>query len=211
MSGQLNLLAPPKDDPIAVPISRSVLYAGSRARAAGDSNEPLFPHRHVPSAPPDFGDVDAWLAALDFAEGELRFKQAPRARLDLDRCSGTGCSGGRCSPSGPMLMSSSRGIEVDGVPVTWARLIKGRQEQREVEFGLARARDLAEAYRLLDYYGRVYGEPEDRDGFDGIGEQFSPVPLIRQLTQEAIELGGDPTQLQPHTSDMRQGIEEATR
>lgn len=211
MSGQLNLLAPPSDDPIAVPICRSVLYSGANAHAQGNPDEPLFAHRHLPPAPPKLPDDAAWPAALDFAEEQLRFKQAGRAILDLDRCSGTGCCAGRAGPSSPTLMSSSRGIEVDGFLATWAQLLKGRQEQREVEFGLARARDLATAYRYLDYYGHVYGEPEDRDGFDGIGEQFSPVPLICRLAEEAIDLGGDPTQLELHTSYMRQGIAEATR
>jgi hypothetical protein len=209
--GQLNLLAPPSDDPVAVPICRSVLYAGSMAHAPGNPDEPLFAHRHVPPVPPKLPDDAAWLCALDFAEEELRFKQAGRAVFDLDRCSGTGCCGGRTGPSSPMVTSSSRGIEVDGILATWPQLLRGRREQREVELGLARARDLAEAYRYLDYYGRVYGEPEDRDGFDGIGEQISPALIIRRLAEEAIELGGDPTKLAPHTSYMRQGITEATR
>lgn len=207
----MNLLAPPSDDPVAVPICRSVLYSGAHAHAQGNPDELLFGHCHRPPAPPDLPDDGAWLAALDFAEEQLRFKQAGRAILDLDRCSATGCCGGRAGPSSPTLMSSSQGIEVDGILATWPRLLKGREEQREVELGLARARDLAEAYHYLDYYGRVYGEPRERDGFDGIGEQFSPVPLIRRLAEEAIDLGGDPTQLKPHTDYMRQGIAEATR
>lgn len=209
MSGQLNLLAPPSEDPVAVPICRWVLYAGSAAHSAEEPSEPLFPHRHVPPAPPSFSGDAVWLAALDFAESELRFGQAGRAILDLDPGAAKGCSGGCASQSGPMLWASSRGVEVDGVLVSWPQLVTGRREQREVELGMARARDLAEAYHYLDYYGRVYGEPRERDGFDGIGEQYSPVPLIRRLAEEAIELGGDPTRLQPHTSYMRQGIAEA--
>ena len=211
MSGQLNLLAPPRDDPVAVPICRAVLYSGSRASTEDNFREPLFPHRHAPPAPPRLAGGAVWLAVLDFAEAELRFQQAGRAILDLDRGGGKGCSGGRAGPSGPMLRSSSRGVEVDAILVTWPQLLAGRREQREVELGMSRARDLAEAYHYLDYYGRVYGEPEERDGFDGIGEQYSPVPLIRRLAEEAIELGGDPTQLRPHTSYMRQGIAEAAR
>jgi len=208
MSDQLNLLAPPSEDPVAVPICRSVLYAGSRAHAPGNPDERLFAHRHVPPVPSKLPDDGTWLAALDFAEQVLRFKQVARAILDLDRCSGVGCSGGQAGPSSPMLMCSSRGIEVDGSLVTWPRLLKGRREQREVELGLARARDLAEAYHYLDYYGHVYGEgPPYATGHDG----WSPVPLIRRLAEEAIGLGGDPTQLKPNTSYMRQGIAEATR
>ena len=209
MSGQLNLLAAPCEERVDVPICRSVLNAGSGALAEGDRDHPLFEHRHVPPRPPKLVSDRAWLAALEFAEDELRFKQAGQAVLDLDRASGSGCSGGRCGPSMPLVMSSSRGIEVDGVLATWSWVLAGRREQRDVEFAIARARDLAEAYHYLDYYGRVYGEPDDRDGFDGVGNQFSPVPLIRRLAEEAIELGGDPASLHTHTTYMRQGIEEA--
>lgn len=105
-------------------------------------------------------------------------------------------------------MSSSSGIEVDGILISWSRLIKGRQEQRDVEFDRARARDLAEAYRLLDYYGHVYG---DGPSFSHGREDWSPIPLIRRLAEEALDLGGDPAQLEPRTDYMRQGVEEATR
>ncbi|HEY5052277.1 MAG TPA: hypothetical protein VII45_02595 [Solirubrobacterales bacterium] len=208
MSGQLNLLAPPSEDTIAVPICREVLYSGCRAHSGGEVDQPLFAHRHIPSAPPQLPDEAAWVAALEFAEEELRYKQSARAVLDLDQCSGTGCCGGRAGPSTPRLMSSSRGIEVDGILTTWSRLIKGRQEQRDVEFDLARARDLAEAYRLLDYYGHVYG---DGPPYSHGREEWTPVPLIRRLAEEALDLGGEPAQLEPRTDYMRQGIEEVTR
>jgi hypothetical protein len=204
MSAQLNLLTPPRDDPVAVPICRSVLYSGSRARTEDALREPLFPHRHVPPAPPRLAGGAVWLAVLDFAEAELRFQQAGRAILDLDRGGGKGCSGGRAGPSGPTLRSSSRGVEVDSTLLGWPQLLRGLREQREVELGVARARDLAEAYHCLDYYGRVYPEPKE-------GEEWSPVPLIRRIAEEAIELGGEPTRLRPHTSYMRQGIAEAAR
>jgi hypothetical protein len=207
MSGQLNLLAPPSDEAIAVPICRAVLYSGCRAHSRGEVDQPLFAHRHIPPPPPQLPDDAAWLAALEFAEEELRYKQSARAFLDLEQCSGTGCCGGRAGPSTPRLMSSSRGIEVDGILTTWSRLIKGRQEQRDVEFDLARARDLAEAYRLLDYYGHVYG---DGPPYSHAREEWTPVPLIRRLAEEALDLGGDPAQLEPRTDYMRQGIEEAT-
>jgi hypothetical protein len=205
----MNLQAPPSGGPIEVPICAGVLRCGADAHADGDLERPLFPHRHTPRCPPALGDEAAWVAALDFAEDQLRYKQAGRAILDLDRTSPKGCCGGRCAPSRPRLLASPRGIEVDGALATWAQLLRGRREQREAEFEVARARDLAQAYHCLDYYGRVYGEPEERDGFDGIGEQFSPVPLIRRLAEEALKLGGDPTQLPAHTTYMRQGIEEA--
>jgi hypothetical protein len=94
-------------------------------------------------------------------------------------------------------MASSRGIEVDGRLLGRPRLLGSRQEQREVEFDLARARDLAHAYHLLDYYGAVYGEPEERDGFDGIGEQFSPVPLIQGWPRKRCSSAATPPYSHP--------------
>lgn len=213
MSGQMSLLAQPSTAPLAVPISWEVLYYGADARTDRGRGEQLFPHRHVPSPPRKLPDEVGWLAALDFAEDARRYNQAGRAVLDLSKRDGAGSNGpiGSSGPSGSRLMASSRGVEVDDRLASWPQLLAGRREQREIEADVARARDLAEAYHYLDYYGRVYGEPEDRDGFDGIGEQWSPVPLICRLAEEAIDLGGDPTQLQPHTSYMRQGIEEAAR
>jgi hypothetical protein len=209
MSGQMNLLAPPSEGPVEVPLCRSVLHSGASAHAEDRRGEPLFTHRHLPPVPSELDEEAHWLAALDFAESEIRFKYPTRAILDLQSASGSGCSGGKAGLSQPTLMASSRGIEVDGHLVGWPRLLGSRQEQREVEFDLARARDLAHAYHLLDYYGAVYGEPEERDGFDGIGEQFSPVPLIRELAEEALALGGDPALLTSHTTYMREGIAAA--
>ncbi len=207
----MSLLVPPSAGPLEVSPCREVLLRGAGACAEGGRGEPLFPHRHVPSPPPRLPDQPDWLAALDFAEHARRHNQAPHAVLDLSKRDGAGSNGpiGSTMPSGPMLTASSRGVEVDGRLATWPQLLKGRQEQRQVELEVARARDLAEAYHYLDYYGRVYGEREERDGSDGNGEQWSPVPLIQRLAEEAIHLGGDPTQLEPHTTYMRQGIEEA--
>jgi hypothetical protein len=79
-------------------------------------------------------------------------------------------------------------------------VLAGRREQREVEPEIARARDLAEAYHYLDYYGRVYADLPWR-------EDWTPVPLIARLAAEARELGGDPTLLEPHTDYMQEGIQ----
>jgi hypothetical protein len=142
-----------------------------------------------------------WLAALDFVEEARRFNQAGRAVLDLSKRDGAGSNGpmGRSGPSEPSIMASSKGVEVEGHLATWPQLLKGRREQREVEVDVACARDLAEAYHYLDYYGRIYAEPKE-------GDDWSPVSLIRRLAAEARRLGGDPTLLEPHTDYMRQGL-----
>lgn len=199
---QMNLLAPPADERLDVPVSWEVLYYGANARADHGRGEPLFPHRYVPSPPTKLPDEAEWLAALDFAEEARRYNQAGCARLDLSKRDGAGSNGpmGRGGPSGPMLMASSRGVEVDGRLASWPQLLGGRREQREVEPQVARARDLAEAFHYLDYYGRVYAEPEP-------GDEWSPVPFIRRLALEARQLGGDPSLLEPHSDYMRRGLE----
>jgi hypothetical protein len=201
MSGQMSLLAPPSAGPLEVPICQAVLVYGANARTEGGRGERLFPHRHVPSPPPKLPDEAGWLAALDFAENARRYNQAGRAVLDLSKRDGAGSNGpiGSGGPSGSSLMASSKGVEVDGRLATWSRLLKGRQEQRDVEADIARARDLAEAYHYLDYYGHVYAEPQD-------GDDWSPVPLIQRLAAEARQLGGDPTLLDPRSEYMRAGI-----
>lgn len=206
MDGQLSLLAQPGCERIEVPLCPAVLLAGARACGGPPRREPLFAHRHIPVPPPALEGEREWLAALEFAEEARRSNQAARARLDLSRRAGAASSGpiGRCGPGEVWLTASGKGIEV-GEPagrrlVRWARLLAARAEQREVEPGIARARDLAEAYRLLDYYGRVYPEPKP-------GDEWSPLPLIRRLAAEARELGGDPSLLSPHTDYMREGCE----
>jgi hypothetical protein len=207
VGGQMYLLAAPLGEAIEVPLSPTVLHRGADARAEGGRGEPLFAHRFEPPRPPGFGaPARHWLAALDFAESQLRYVQAPAARLVLagPESRASRCGGGSCGPDRPLLMASSRGIEVEGSRITWARLLAGRREQRDAEPEVARARDLAHVYRLLDYYGRAYEEPRE-------GDQWSPVALIARLAAEARELGGDPGRLEPRSDYMREGIEVGGR
>jgi hypothetical protein len=198
VSGQMNLLAPPAEAELEVAVCPQVLLRGAGA-CDSRKHAPLFPHRHLPPAPSAMPGEGAWLAALDFAEEVRRYAQAPRPVLDLAKPAYSGVSG-RSGPDMPSLWASSRGVEVDGALATWPRLLAGRAEQREVEPEVARARDLAEAYHYLDYYGGVYDEPTD-------GEDWSPVPLIRRLAAEARELGGDPTLLEPRSQYMRLALD----
>ena len=201
----MNLLAPAASESLEVPICWSVLHHGANARAEDRRGEPLFPHRHVPPAPATLPDEREWLAALDFAERARRSNQAGRAKLDLSKRDGAGSNGsmGSCGPGQVWVMASSRGIEVGEPPtsrlLTWPKLLAARSEQRAVEVEVARARDLAQAYHCLDYYGHVYPEPEE-------GDRWSPAPLIKRLAAEARDLGGDPTLLKPRSDYMREAL-----
>ena len=197
----MNLLAPPAVDAVEVPVCWEVLYYGANARAQRGRGEQLFAHRHVPPMPHSLPEESEWLAALDFAEDARRYNQAPRPKLDLTKRDGAGSNGpvGASGAGGAMLMASSRGVEVDGRLVTWPQLLAARSEQRAVEPDLARARDLAEAYHYLDYYGHVYAEPAD-------GDEWSPIPLMQRLAAETRELGGDPTLLEPRSNYMREAL-----
>jgi hypothetical protein len=203
MSGQMNLLAQPSEETIVVPICSEVLRCGAHARRGRGTEEQLFPHLHIPSRPAKLPSDEHWLLALDHAEDAHRFNQSPVAVLQLD-AKVSRSSGGCSSPGEPRLMHDGRGVEVDDVLVRWPHLLAARAEQREIEPEVARARDLAEAYHCLDYFGRVYDQFSHR-------EDWSPLPLIRRLAEEARALGGDPAQLPLHTDYMREGIAEAAR
>jgi hypothetical protein len=200
MSGQLNLLADATES-IEVPICAQVL--GHGARATGPDRRPLFAHRHLPGRPAVLAEDFAWASALDLAEVALRGEVPERAILRLDGPCRYGGHLGSGGPGRPFVTASGSGVEVGLLEerrlVRWPRVFAALGERREVEPQVARARDLAEAYRLLDYYGRVYGPgPWDRD--------WTPVPLIRALAGEARALGGDPTGLPIHTAYMREGV-----
>lgn len=194
----MNLLAQPSEGSIEVPVCPAVLCHGSRAGRKNGTQDPLFPHLHVPHRPSKLANDEHWLIALDYAEEVHRYDQSAEAVLQLD-AKVSRSPGGRWCGDEPRLWHDSRGIEVDDILVSWAHLLAGRAEQREIEPEVARARDLAHAYKYLDYFGEVYDDlphPED----------WSPVPLIRRLAEEARALGGDPTLLPVHTEYMREGI-----
>jgi hypothetical protein len=199
MSGQLNLLAE-AEEVVEVPITATVLRCG--ARALDPAGRPLFAHRHLPPMPSVIGGDPGWQGTLDLAEEALRGEDPTRAVLDLERPCRYGGHLGTGGPGRPFVTASSRGVEVglgaDRSTVRWPRVFAALRERRAVEGGIARVRDLAEAYRLLDHYGRVY---------EGMAwtEGWTPVPLIRGLASEARALGGDPARLPQHTDYMREG------
>jgi hypothetical protein len=203
MTAQMNLLGPqPTAGVVEVPVCPDVLRRGAEACADGSSGPQLFPHRHVPAMPRKVADEHGWLTALDFAEDARRYNQAGRARLDLSRRAGASPCG-VCGPNQIRLSASSRGIEIGDYPAeqiaTWPQLLAARTEQRGIEVEVANARDLAEGYHYLDYYGHVYTDLPWSEG-------WSPIPLIRRLAEEVRDLGGDPSQLTPRSDYMREAL-----
>jgi hypothetical protein len=94
---------------------------------------------------------------------------------------------------------------------TWPALLAGRRAQRHVEPEIARARDLAEAYHYLDYYGRVYGGSDFLGRDQTVSGSWRADRFITRIAREVVELGGDPTLLEAHTDYMRDGIAQAIR
>jgi hypothetical protein len=88
-------------------------------------------------------------------------------------------------------------------------LLVGRRAQRHAEPEIARARDLAEAYHYLDYYGHVYGQPDFLGNDQTVRDNWRADRLIADLTRQLLDLGGDPRLLTTHTDDMRAGIAQA--
>ncbi len=199
MSNQLNLLAE-ASQPVEVPICRAVLHSGASARL--DSGARLLPHLHLPADPSAaLGDGD-WLEVLEQAECALRQERPAVARLDLGEVQKVSGYSGRGGPGRACLTASSSGVQVghgdEAKLIRWPGIHRALRERREIEPAIGRARDLAEAYRLLDYYGRIYESFPWPQG-------WTPVPLISRLSREARDLGGDPVQLQQHTTYIREG------
>ena len=92
---------------------------------------------------------------------------------------------------------------------TWPALLAGRREQRHVEPGIAAARDLAEAYHYLDYYGKVYAAPDFLGNDQTVSGSWRADRLIAHLARQVLNLGGDPTLLSTHSDYMRAGISAA--
>jgi hypothetical protein len=187
---------------IAVEPTRDVLLRGADAISGGVF---LFAHHHVPARPATVTDDRVWLAMLDLAEDARRYNQAGRAVLDLTAKGGAGSNG----PIGTGdLMLDGNGCENwrDKSRATWPALLAGRREQRHAEPDIARARDLAEAYHYLDYYGHVYAEPDFLGNDQTVSGSWRADRFIAQLAGQVLDLGGDPTLLQPRSDYMRAGI-----
>jgi hypothetical protein len=113
---------------------------------------------------------------------------------------------GRSAPG--TLMLDGKGCEnwCEKSRATWPALLAGRREQRHAEPDNARARDLAEAYHYLDYYGHVYFEPDFLGNDQTVSGSCRADRFIAQLVRQVIDLGGDPTLLDLRSDYMRAGI-----
>ena len=199
MSEQLTLVL---FDTIAVEPTWDVLYRGADATPAECSCSPTIT---CPRGPPRSRGDRVWLAMLDLTEDARRYNQASRAVLDLDKRDGAGSNG----PIGTGdLMLDGKGCENwrEKSRATWPALLAGRREQRHAEPDIARARDLAEAYHYLDYYGHVYAEPDFLGNDQTVSGSWRADRFIAQLARQVLDLGGDPTLLELRSEYMRAGI-----
>jgi hypothetical protein len=193
-------LALPLFAPLLVEPTAEVLRCGSRARGERGRGELLFAHRHLPPRPVTVAEDETWVAMIDLAEEAARSNQPTFAVLDPRRGGYSGVMG-----QGGLLLDP-RGCRdfSSGDHASSARLLAALRARRGAEPEIARARDLANAYHALDYYGRVYG---DHDEYDTAG--WRPEPLITRLALQVLDLGGDPTLLPAHTDYMHAGVRDA--
>ena len=192
---------------IAVEPTRDVLLRGADAISGGVF---LFAHHHVPARPATVTGDPVWLAMLDLTEDARRYNQAGRAVLDLTARNGAGSNG----PIGTGdLMLDGKGCENwrDKSRATWPALLTGRREQRNAEPDIARARDLAEAYHYLDYYGHFHAQPDFLGNDQTVSGSWRADRFIAQLARQVLDLGGDPTLLEPRLEYMRAGIRIALK
>ncbi len=189
-------------EPITVHPTRDVLLRGADAISGGSF---LFAHQHVPPRPASVTEDRVWLTMLDLAEVARRYNQASRAVLDLTTRAGAGSNG----PIGfGDLHLDGKGCanQPDKSHATWAAMLTGRREQRHAEPDIAHARDLAEAYHYLDYYGRVYAEPDFLGRDQTVNDSWRADTLVAQLARQVLDLGGNPALLNTHSDYMRAGI-----
>lgn len=171
MSTQMSLLD-------AVPAPRPVVVASREAIVAWGCNAPGVPAHEVLPFVPGVSTETAW-AMLVLVERAVRYNAAPSARIDgrMDARNGVGSNGPIASGA---LMSESKGLRQTDTRefIPWTRLLAALRQAREMEPETARARDLAEARRLLHHYA-AYGPDEP------------PAKLLPRLREEIAALGGD--------------------
>lgn len=166
-------------------------------------------HTHIPRRPPAIRQDRTWLRMLAYTEENIRWAST-RAVLDLSRKPAREITGGICA-DGYRLDISSRGCNVplSTQKASWPQLLAGIAAQRSVEPAIARARDLADAYHRLDYFGRVYKQPDFLGNDQTIRGSWRADRFITEIAREVLELGGDPTLVPLHSNYMRVGVDIA--
>jgi hypothetical protein len=178
MNEQLSLLADATtEETELVAPTRLVLIYGAHA--------PKVPHHRDVGALGSAGAATVrWMLVL--AEDALRYNQAPNPRLVVPekRTRGLGSDG----PIGQnSITADGTGIRdfKTGESASWPQLLRALAARRQDEPQVARARDLAEAYKYLNYYSHVYGTPDD-----------APPQFLANLCTAIRELGGDPNSVE---------------
>jgi hypothetical protein len=190
-------------DAIDVPVK--VIQAGDQQFIRVDPPA----HTHIPRRPSAIVQDRTWLRMLAYTEENVRWAST-RAVPDLSRKPAREITGGICA-EGYRLDINSRGCNVplSAQRATWPQLLAGITAQRSVEPAVARARDLADAYHHLDYFGHVYkhhdflGEDQTTRG------SWRADRFIAEIAREVLELGGDPTLIPVHSDYMRVGVDLA--
>jgi hypothetical protein len=166
-------------------------------------------HCHVPRRPAAVQQDRTWLRMLAYAGEQIRWAST-RAVPDLARKPQREVTGGICG-DGYRLDINNRGcaIPLSAEKATWPQLLAGMSAQRSVEPAIARARDLADAYHHLDYFGRVYSGPDFLGNDQTVRGAWRADRFVADIAREVLELGGDPTVVPVHSDYMRVGVDVA--
>jgi hypothetical protein len=161
-----------------VEATREVRYRGDGA----------FPYTYVPSHPPLTPDEVGGL--LELAEGSIRYKLSPSPILVFER-NGAGNLG--VVGNGEWHLEGARGARAwrrdPVVQVSWLTILRLLRERADAEPGIAKARNHAEAIRLLAYFQDAYLGPQasfsrwHRSDWD-------PDPFLDRLRDQIVAFGG---------------------
>lgn len=142
---------------------------------------------------------DDWGALLAEAERAIRWNSCPRSSPNLET-DPNGLVGGAgrwwYDGKGFREWGDPKRPQVTPPYVSWQKIRAALRHAREVEPVVARARDLAAAIYLLDYYQGCYlganGEPGWAVGssFSFTTESWCPDPLLDQLRSDIASCGG---------------------
>lgn len=183
MSAQLSIF-----ETITLPVADS---RDVRIRGAADEAVPRHDWAAAPGRP-EWLTEEQWGDLLAQAEKAIRWKSAPRSTPNLDE------NPRELTGSGGAWWYDAKGFREWGDPrrpqspryVSWAAIRRALREIRERDPAVARARDLAEALHLLDYYQRAYLGHDGSSGWVPLGDRWSPDPLLDRLRSDIVLNGG---------------------